>query len=103
MAKQPSKSKRIRDYIVAHPDAGPTEVSEALSKYKIAPSFVSNVKNKMNGGAATGRRRKITSAAGMQLVEAAKLIRLCGGIKEASAAIVAAAEISDVLGAKRSS
>jgi hypothetical protein len=44
-------SAAIRDYLKAN-DVGPTEAAAAISKQigkKVAPSFVSNVKAKMNG------------------------------------------------------
>ena len=47
--KKPSKSKRIRDYIDAHPNVAPKDVVVALSQYGVTPSDVGNVRSKLKG------------------------------------------------------
>lgn len=101
-----NKSEEVRKYIGQHPDAGPTEVSEALKKFSISPAFVSNIKTKMkNGGQKRKRRRGRRPAAAKgnsgsaaeSVVAAARLIQLCGGAKEAGDAIRTAEKVADAL------
>lgn len=47
--KKTSKSKRIRDYIDAHPNDAPKNVVAALSQYGVTPSDVGNVRSKLKG------------------------------------------------------
>ncbi len=54
-----NKSAAIRAYLEANPEAGPTQVVEALKakKMTVTPTLVSNVKNRMSHGQmGTGRR-----------------------------------------------
>lgn len=44
---KPSMSDRVREYLKEHPDAGPSEVTEALSEFGVTIGLVSNVKNRM--------------------------------------------------------
>lgn len=103
-----NKSEEVRKYLKQHPDVGPTAVSEALKQYKVSPAFVSNIKNKMkNGGQAKKKARPSrrptanAAAAGASadgIVAAARLIQLCGGVREASVALRTAEKVADVLG-----
>lgn len=114
MAKRKvNKSKKIREYMAAHPDEGPTQVATALSRFGITPAHVSNVKAREGTNAAPKRRKKRratgkrsrrrSTTAGRRtteaepLVAAAELIRLCGGVDEAKAALDTAGQIASVL------
>lgn len=89
-----NKTQLVKDYFAKHPDAGPTEVSEALKKYKISPAYVSNIKFKIrhgiNGGSGIG-------AAPDTVLAAARFIRVCGGLDEARKALRAAGEVAEIL------
>lgn len=52
-----NKSQVVRDYIAKHPNAGPTEVANALAKKgtKVAPSLVSRIKS----GASPKRKKRV--------------------------------------------
>lgn len=57
-ASGPNKSEAIREYLKAHPDAGPTEVATELKKkgLDVALALVSNVKAAMLGK--KGKKKK---------------------------------------------
>ena len=86
-----------------HPDAGPKAVSEALSAFKIPPSYVSNIKLKLKnttGVSARGRRPAVAAApssGGEAVVAAASLIKACGGIDEARSALTLAEKVARTL------
>jgi hypothetical protein len=100
MAKRKiNKSQKVRDYLAEHPDAGPTAVAHALKRYSVSAALVSSIKGKSR----TGRRKKRKATRGSvrrrvePVVAAARLIRVCGGIDEAKAALDAAVRIASVL------
>lgn len=107
-----NKSALIREYFVANPSAGPTEVVNALAekKVKVTPTLVSNVKSRMqNGGSSTaksgakrGRRgpgRPARNAGGdatfsmALLVEAKRLADQAGSLDAARQAIDALSKL----------
>ncbi len=96
MAKKAgSKSQAIRDYIAANPNAGPTEIYNALTKKGIAVSkgLVAVVKYKKPSGAkgkAGGRKRGRKAAA-------RKATKASGGSLSASD-LIAAKQLADSLG-----
>lgn len=100
-----SKSKAIRDYMAAHPSAGPSAVADALSKegIKVSAAFVSTVKSmakKRKPGGRVGRPRKAKSAAAgaqfsvSELLSAKKLADELGSLEQAKAALDALAKLS---------
>lgn len=119
MAKRKvNKSAKVRDYLKDHPDAGPTEVARALKSYGVTPATVSNTKARMAAGTkarmGAGRRKKRKRAGRPRgtgrngamrrtasnvdaVVAAAKLIRQCGGLDEAKAALKTADQIASAL------
>ncbi|HEY5313184.1 MAG TPA: hypothetical protein VIK18_11720 [Pirellulales bacterium] len=57
--RRSNKSALIREYFGVHPDAGPTEVVNAMAekKVKVTPTLVSNVKARMSkSGSSTAKR-----------------------------------------------
>ena len=104
-----SKSARIRQYQADHPEAGPTEVAKALSKYGITKGLVANVKAREKAKAQPKRKAvkkksttKAKSGASVttsfdSVVAAAELIKACGGVEHAKRAIDAAANAAQVL------
>lgn len=54
-----NKSALIREYFAANPNAGPTEVVNALGEknVKVTPTLVSNVKSRMQNGGSAGAKR----------------------------------------------
>src|SRR5688572_11720749 len=101
MAKKsggPNKSNAIRNYKANHSDAGPKEISEALSKdgVKVTPAFVSTVlsndkrkggngRRKRRGGRRPGRPGGNKTMA--TLIQAKKLAEQMGGIERARRAL----------------
>jgi hypothetical protein len=53
--KKPNKSKRIRDYIEAHPNTAPKDIVTALSQYGVTPSDLGNVRSKLKGSKSSKR------------------------------------------------
>jgi hypothetical protein len=112
MAKRKiNKSQKVRDYLAEHPDAGPTAVANALKRYGVSVALVSAIKSKGKTGGRKRRKAKATKrrsvrgwrAAGRRtgraepVVAAAELIRVCGGVDEAKAALDAAGRVASVL------
>ena len=111
MAKRKvNKSQKIRDYLAEHPDAGPTEVARALKRYGVSAPLVSAIKargkparrkkRKAKATRRTVRGRRARSGATNQaapIIAAAELIRACGGVAEAKAALDTAGRIASVL------
>jgi hypothetical protein len=67
MAKRKiNKSEKIREFITANPDVGPSEVARQVSEQtgaKVSAAFVSTIKQKMKGGngkAKRGRPGRVT-------------------------------------------
>jgi hypothetical protein len=105
-----NKSQKIREYLADHPEAGPSEVARELKQFGVTAALVSNVKargdapvrrKKRRGrkrsvtrNGAPGRRRR---AEAQPIVAAAELIRLCGGVEEAKAALNTAGDVASVL------
>ncbi len=100
--RKQNKSAAIRDYLKDHPEAGPTEVMNALleQKIKVSATHVSNVKSRLASGHSVGvrgvgRPRKGTGpsdiAAGNvsieMLIEAKKMVNRFGSIENAQRAL----------------
>lgn len=96
--KHGSKSQAIRDYIAANPNAGPTEIYNALTKQGVAVSkgLVAVVKYKKPSGAKKaakqrGRPRKsqpLTSGlSATDLIAAKQLADSLGGVQQAREAL----------------
>ena len=88
--KKINKSQAIRDYRAKHPSAGPTKVSEALSKegIKVTPSHVSNVlsSSKMSNGVGrkgTRKRKGDGVVRVSDLIAAQKFADQVGGVQSA--------------------
>jgi hypothetical protein len=109
--KKVNRSALIRDYLKDHPDAGPTEVMQALaeSKVKVSATHVSNVKSRIALGAevgvrAVGRPRKVNGGSAInrtvvQVIQAAgEFVAKVGGIESARKAINVYAELEDSFG-----
>jgi hypothetical protein len=101
-----SKSGAVRAYFEQHPQAGPTEVANALTKQgiKISPAHVSNVKASMKrragtNGRATGRGGRRGRPAGGDAVSLSNLLETrafvvrVGGVEKASALVAALAKL----------
>ena len=102
MAKRKvNKTALVRDYMDKHPNAGPSEVANALKAYKIPAGYVSNIKMKFKKGSGKLARRRRGSgsanAAGENVVAAAAFIKSCGGIYAARESIEIAQEVARAL------
>ena len=87
-----NKSAEVRQYITDHPDAGPTEIANALKKLNITPNFVSNVKLKMK--TKNGKKPGDFES----LVAAAEFIKSCGGVDNAKEALRVAEQVVSAVG-----
>jgi hypothetical protein len=101
----------VRDYLAEHPDAGPTAVANALKRYGISVALVSAIKSKGQTGGRKRRTSKATKRRSVRgrraparragrvepIVAAAELIRVCGGVDEAKAALDTAGRVASVL------
>lgn len=56
MSNEPSKAKRIREYIDNHPDARNKDVVEALSDYGVTAADVANVKSQQKRKEGKGKK-----------------------------------------------
>lgn len=99
MAKRKiNKTAVVKEYLEAHPNAGPSEVVDALGEKKIevTANYVSNIKSKSKGkGKSSGKRivrrgRKPAAAQASangslsgKLAEAIHLVEKVGGIEKA--------------------
>ncbi len=97
-----NKTALVREYLEKHPNAGPSEVSQALKAYQIPPGYVSNIKLKLkkSSNGTVGRRRAAATGSansGENVVAAAAFIQSCGGIAEARQAIEIAQEVARAL------
>ena len=95
-----NKSAKVREYLNSKPNAGPTEVAQALKAYKISPGFVSNIKTKLkkqNGAVGIGRRGSKRNGSHAEIVVAAELIHVCGGVAAAHDALSAAGKVAEAL------
>jgi hypothetical protein len=105
-----NKSQKIRDYIGQHPEAGPTEVARALKRYGVSVSLVSAIKGRNRPARRKRRKAKATrrtvrgrrarfgaSIQAAPIIAAAELIRACGGVEEAKAAVDAAGRVASAL------
>jgi hypothetical protein len=101
-----NKSQKVRDYLAEHPEAGPAAVAKKLG---VSVSLVSAIK-----GSRAGTRRRQTSKVAKRsipgrrdrsrvqstvvpVVAAAELIRACGGVDGARAALDTAGKVAAVL------
>jgi hypothetical protein len=113
MAKRKiNKSQKIREYLAEHPEAGPTAVANALKRYGVSVALVSAIKAKGRTGGRKGRQSKAAKRRSVRgrkgtarrtgrtepVIAAAELIRACGGVDEAKAALDAAGRVASVLG-----
>ena len=98
-----TKSQLIREYLAENPGAGPTAVSEAISRtgIPVTAAFVSTVKStdrtkskKRRGGRPKGRAPSDTVSMD-SLLKAKKLAEQMGGIEVAKAALDAYAKLVD--------
>ena len=84
----------VRNHLSEHPNAGPSEVAEALRAHRIAASYVSNIKSKLKKRL---RPRPSTRTAHASsdgnVIAAAGFIKACGGFDEAMEAFEIAAEV----------
>ncbi len=106
----PNKAAAVRDYVNVNPRASNDQVVAALEGQGISvtPNYVSVVKSQdrarsRTGGTKTKRGRTGANSAGVGLDEvkqAASLIRSCGGIEKAKAAIAAAEDVARALEAR---
>ncbi len=72
--ENPSKSKRVRDYLTEHPQVRNKDVVEALSEYGVTPADVSNAKTHLKQRASKRRTRSVVaSVAGDVVVNPATL------------------------------
>ena len=97
MAKRTiNKTQLVKDYFQKNPDAGPSEVAEALKKHKISPAYVSNIKFKIRHGI-NGSGSSTGGASPESVLAAARFIRVCGGLDNARKALRAAGEVAEIL------
>lgn len=89
MAKM-NKTALVKEYLESNPEAGPTEVAQALKSHKIAPGYVSNIKMKM-------KKASYPTASDNTVVAAARFIKACGGIKQARKALETAQAVASEL------
>lgn len=95
-----NKSQTIREYVVAHPDDGPTAVANALNKaheWEISPAYVSTIKNKMKAPASQAAV-SASPAGGLDeqaLLQAKQLAKQAGGFDKAKAMLDLVARLSD--------
>ncbi len=99
MAKRKvNKTAMIRDYMAKHPNAGPSEVAEALRALKISVAYVSNVKTNLKK---LTRQRPSTRTAYASsegnVIAAAEFIKSCGGLDEAIEAFKIAQKVAQTL------
>ena len=102
-----NKSKAVRDFMAANPNAAPKEVSETLTKkgIEVSPNYVSSVKTQM--AAKKGKRKRRHKAAevasvktgiGIPEIKAAfALLKHCGSLALAKEALAAAVEIQKIM------
>lgn len=105
-----NKSQKIREYLSQNPGARPSEVAEALREYGVSPAMVSFVSSRSRNKRSDqpGRRKTTREEAARpravrkkrpprqprpfhQVLVAAELIRISGGLEEARAALQTAA------------
>jgi hypothetical protein len=91
-----NKTQLVKDYFAKHPDAGPSQVAEALKKYEISPAYVSNIKFKIRHGIG-GTGSSTGGASPESVLAAARFIRVCGGLDHARKALRAAGEVAEIL------
>ncbi len=58
----PSKSKRVRDYLTEHPQARNKDVVEALAEFGVTPADVSNAKTHLKKRASKRRTRSVVAS-----------------------------------------
>ena len=112
MAKRKvNKSAKVRDYLKDHPDVGPSEAARALQEYGVTAALVSNIRSRTRPGLRKKRRKGVGRPRGASrngavrrrtsdvdpVVAAAKLIRICGGVDGAKAALSTADQVASAL------
>ena len=91
-----NKTQKVLEYHKAHPGAGNKEIAEALTKQgiKITPAHVANIKGKTKKRRTAARAVVSRRGLGIPEVKAAlALLKICGSIPAANAALAAAQEI----------
>lgn len=103
-----TKAYRVRKYMAENPTSQPREVAQALEKFGITAQYVSLVKHKDRQRTEEGNSSGVEEtqptkqghghdAALSKIISAAAFVRECGGVKEAHAAIEAAAQIAKAM------
>ena len=90
--------------------AGPTDMARALKQFKVSVALVSAIKGEGKAGrrkkrkakaakrSVRGRKGRVRRSSGLEpIIAAAKLIRACGGVGEAKAALDTAGKIAAAL------
>ncbi len=98
MAKKQAvnKTRAVRDYWKAHPQAKSAAIAEALTKQgiEITPGYVANIKSKSKKRGRAVRAAGAKHGVGVPEIKAAiGLLRLCGSASAAKEALAAAEEI----------
>ena len=100
--KKVNKSRAIRDYCKANPEAGPTETAAALKKQgiQVSTAMVSTVKTQAKKKKGRGRKKAARGAkpasdkiALSSLIQAKKMAESLGGIEKAQTALAALAKL----------
>ena len=96
--KEPSQSEEIRQFMTKNPNATPNEIAKAL---KVKPALVYNVKSNLKKKARAKRGQRVAAQPGdgstADVIAAAKLIAVCGGVDEARAALRAVELVASFL------
>jgi hypothetical protein len=109
MAKKPTKTARIREYVAANPDASTGEAADALKKFGINAQMVSNIKSRDKRATAPkgkrGRPRKrqpakhtlTPTSTSDATIAAIRLIRACGSLDAATSVLEEADRINQAI------
>jgi hypothetical protein len=99
MAKQKkaNKTAMIQDYLAKHPNASPSEVANALKKYKVTGPYVSSIKLKLKKSQQQRHSTNTADASIENIIAAAEFIGSCGGVEKALEAFEIAEKVARVL------
>jgi hypothetical protein len=97
-----NKSEAIRQELATHPEKSAIDIAKAL---KVKPALVYNVKASVKAKARRPERTRqksavsaeSTNASVQQVIAAARLIKVCGGIDAAKQALKAAEQVAAAL------